>query len=351
MTTQQAIDKLINLAVSQIGYKEPNGDNGNKYAHQFDTEWYGWFNGKKDYNDWCSIFTQWLFVDSFGIDVAGKMLNHSSQYGKMSAVVQYLYRSLMEVNRVGKEPHVGDIIFYHNDKYSGLAQLSHVGIVWKVDGDYVTTIEGNSGKNNTEVATRTIKKDYDTSSWGIYGFGYPDYSAAGDEPSPEPTPDPKTLDGYTVGEEYSVVCKETLNVRVKATTYDSKIITELNPGTRVICKGLTRDSWGNTWMRIESPVSGWIAARYNGERYVDKRDTPKTIDGFTVGKKYTVNAKYGLNVRTGPDKSYSVVKAISYGSVVTCYDVTKTGNDTWVKIDKDARWVAAHFDGDWYLVS
>lgn len=186
MTKEQAIKKLLDLAESQIGYTEPHGDNGNKYAHDFDTKWWGWFNGKKDYNDWCSVFTQWNFVEAFGVDIASKMLNHSSQYGKLSAVVQYLYRSLMEVDRVGKEPHPGDIIFFHNDKYEGLAQLSHVGIVWKVEGDYVTTIEGNSGKNNTEVATRKIKKDYDTKSWGIYGFGYPDYSAVEDIPTHDP---------------------------------------------------------------------------------------------------------------------------------------------------------------------
>lgn len=348
MTVEQAINEILELAKSQIGYKE-HGKNGNKYAHDFDTIWTDWFNGKKDYNDWCAIFVAWLFVKRFEEKIASKMLNHSSQYGKLSAVVQYLYRCLMEVNRVGKDPHPGDIIFYHNDKYEGLAQLCHVGIVWKVEGDYVTTIEGNSGKDSTEVATRTINKNYDTKSWGIYGFGYPDYSPAADEPGPDP--DPKTLDGYTVGEEYQVVCKDTLNVRVKATVDDSDIITALNPGTKIICRGLTRDTYGNTWMRIDDPVSGWIAAKYDGERYVDKGSTPKTIDGFTVGNTYTVNAKYGLNVRTGPSKDYKVVDAISYGTKVKCYDVTKSGNDTWVKISSDSRWVAAHFDGDWYLVS
>lgn len=173
-----AIQKILNLAESQIGYKEPNGDNYNKYAEEIDTRWKGWFNGNKNGYDWCSVFVNWLFLTAFGQDVASKMLNHGCQYGTLSAVVQYLYRSLMLVNRVGKEPHPGDIIFYHNDKYEGLAQLCHVGIVWEVNGDYITTIEGNSGKNDDSVATREIRKNYDTKSWGIYGFGYPDYSAA-----------------------------------------------------------------------------------------------------------------------------------------------------------------------------
>lgn len=319
MTIKQAIQKVIDLAVSQIGYTEPHGDNHNKYAAEIDTRWKGWFNGSKDGYDWCSVFVNWLFLTAFGEDVASKILNHSSQYGKMSAVVQYLYRSLMEVNRVGKEPHVGDIIFYHNDKYEGLAQLCHVGIVWKVEGDYITTIEGNSGKNNTEVATRKIKKDYDTKSWGIYGFGYPDYAAAADSPTkyPEPpfeastvrqiyyrktptknAPDRvgminkgatltieevdgefgkvtgyvlltsnfkyKSMDGYTVGKEYKVTCSS-LNIRASAST-NAKIVGELKKGAKVTCKALKMDASGNTWMQM---ADGWIAAHYNGERYVN----------------------------------------------------------------------------------
>lgn len=347
MTIEQAIKETIDLAASQIGYEEPNHDNYNKYAHDFDTKWWGWFNGKKDGNDWCSIFTQWVFVERFGEKVADKMLNHSSQYGTRSAVVQYLYRSLMEVNRVGKEPHVGDIIFYHNNLYSGLAQLCHVGIVWKINGDYVTTIEGNSGNSNTKVATRCIKKDYDTKSWGIYGYGYPDYSAA----SSEPTPDPKSLDGYTVGNTYKVICKDTLNVRTKAEVSDSStIITALNPGTSFVCKALTRDGYDNTWMRIDSPASGWIAAKYNGEKYIGEGDSPKTVDGYTVGKNYTVIAKKGVNVRSGAGTDYSIVKAISYGTDVTCYDIKISNGNTWIRISENNQyWAAAHYEGDRYI--
>ena len=320
MTIKQATQKVIDLAVKQIGYKEPNGDNHNKYAKEIDTRWKGWFNGSKDGYDWCSVFVNWLFLASFDETIASKMLNHSSQYGKMSAVVQYLYRSLMEVNRVGKEPHVGDIIFYHNDKYEGLSQLSHVGIVWKVEGDYVTTIEGNSGKNNTEVATRKIKKNYDTKAWGIYGYGYPNYAAAKDVPDKYPDlpfditvlksgvtgmratgySDGKYLgtvkagtytvtelnndygyigkgwvylidknivigkaDKYIVGNDYTIRV-DNLQLRKDAGT-KAKALGTMATGASVTCTGTKKDASGNTWMKVE----GWIAAEYNGDTYVD----------------------------------------------------------------------------------
>lgn len=326
MTKEQAIQKVLDLAEAQVGYKEPKSDNHNKYAHEMDTTYKGWFNGSKDGYDWCSVFVNWLFVTSFGTGVASKILNHSSRYGPMAAVVQYLYRSLLEVNRVGREPHPGDIIFYHNDKYDGLAQLSHVGIVWKVEGDYVTTIEGNSGKNSTEVATRKIRKDYDTKSWGIYGYGYPNYTAAADVPDKYPsvpfdiraldvldvrkgpysdTPivekiatkkivtvtalagssgdygeieggyiylaQPKnvriftdqTIKGYTVGHTYTVVCKDDLNIRAYS-GLKSRIIGKMKPGTKVTMMSGNYVS-KNMWLHV---AEGWICAKEGNEVYV-----------------------------------------------------------------------------------
>lgn len=71
------------------------------------------------------------------------------------------------------------------------------------------------------------------------------------------------MDGYKVGETYTVVCDE-LTVRTAASK-DSTEVTTIKNGTKVICKALTHDSEGNTWMRI---VNGWIAAKYRGDVYV-----------------------------------------------------------------------------------
>ena len=77
---------------------------------------------------------------------------------------------------------------------------------------------------------------------------------------------PKELDGYTVGDMYEVAC-DSLNVRTAATT-DSQIVTTLSKGTKAVCRALTRDDHGNTWMRISSKASGWLACLYGGEKYV-----------------------------------------------------------------------------------
>lgn len=77
-----------------------------------------------------------------------------------------------------------------------------------------------------------------------------------------------SMDGYTIGNTYKVLTKnDTLNVRTAANT-DATIVTSLKSGTAVVCKALTHDDSGNTWMRIDSPVAGWIAALYEGNKYV-----------------------------------------------------------------------------------
>ena len=343
-----AATDLIRYAISQLGTAEdPLGSNKQPYGAMLDTmPWYLYKEGDRIWihqvngQNWCTELVDASFITVFGIDKARKMLFRPT-YNNYGAVVKYAFNYFKNAGRgftkENYDPKPGDVIYFQNSE-----GLSHTGIVVDVSSSTVTTVEGNSGKNNWYVAEST----YNKKSSYIYGYGCPDYSE-----DPKPTPDPKTLDGYTVGEKYKVICKDTLNVRTKATT-NSSIVTALNPGTSFVCKALTRDDKGNTWMRIDDPASGWICCIYEGDKYVVpvSDPKPKTIDGFTVGKTYKVNAKKGLNVRTGPSKSYKILEAIPYGTKVTCYDVTKTGNDTWVKISKESKWVAAHFNDEWYLV-
>jgi peptidoglycan hydrolase-like protein with peptidoglycan-binding domain len=71
-------------------------------------------------------------------------------------------------------PEPGDVIFYDwEDSGTGdnRGASDHVGLVYRVDGDLITVIEGNCGN---QVATRTIWRD----GRCIRGYGLPDYAAA-----------------------------------------------------------------------------------------------------------------------------------------------------------------------------
>ena len=338
--------KVIDYALSQIGTAEdPLGSNCQKYGAELDKiPWYLYKEDGKvwihqvDGNDWCTQLVDASFINAYGINVARKIL-FRPEYNNYGAVVKHAFNYFKSAGRGYKKeeysPQPGDVIYFQNSE-----GLSHTGIVVEVTDSKVTTVEGNSGKNNWYVVKSTYSKTY----YKIYGYGHPDYD--------EEPPGPDDYDGYEVGCRYMVICKDTLNVRTKAEVSDSAtIVTELNPGTQFICDSLTRDSERNIWMRIHEPASGWIAAKYRGEKYVGEGIEPKTIDGYSVGEDYKVVAKKGLNVRRGTGKNYSIVKSIPYGTIVRCYDVA-IGSDgnTWVRIsDKEQQWCAAHYNGDYYL--
>lgn len=326
--------KLVESALSQIGYEEPNHDNHQKYGHEIDTLWPTWYNGKKDGFDWCTQFVDWNFLNTFGYDTAKALLcRPDKNYG---AVVKYAYNYFNNKKQTGSVPKVGAVIYFQNSK-----GLSHTGIVVAYDETTVTTVEGNSGKGNYFV----VKNVYKRTSTYIYGYGYPDYDNVGPQPGPEPGP--KTLDGYTVGELYEVICRENLNVRTAATV-DSVKVTSLPKGTQIVAKALTRDTSQNTWMRIEGKVSGWICCIWKGDKYVGIPKEPQTLDGYTVGGTYTVIARAGLNVRTGPGTSYGKTSFMPYGTKVTATKLSRdTKGNTWICTSRG--WIAGKYEGDVYV--
>ena len=63
MTQEQAIERILALARSEIGYHE-QGDNWTKYAEDLDRT--NWYNGPKNGYAWCDVFVDWLFYKCFG---------------------------------------------------------------------------------------------------------------------------------------------------------------------------------------------------------------------------------------------------------------------------------------------
>ena len=179
-----ARERLIEYAMSQIGTAEdPLGSNKQKYGAMLDeTDWYLYKEGDREWvhkvngYDWCTQSVDADFISVFSIDTARKML-FRPKYNNYGAVVKYAFNYFKDAGRGFKkeeyDPQPGDVIYFQNSK-----GLSHTGIVVDVSSSSVTTVEGNSGKNNWYVATSTYRK---TSSY-IYGYGVPDYDAVDPEP-------------------------------------------------------------------------------------------------------------------------------------------------------------------------
>ena len=175
MTVKQAIEEVLDLARSEIGYheKESNsqlddpsansgGANWTKYAAYIDAN-PEFYNGKKNGYAWCDVFVDYLFVKCFGFETGRNMLcqpKYSAGAGCLYSAEYYKQAGRWHKNA----PQPGDQIFF---SYSP-GEYSHTGIVEEVVGDTVTTIEGNTSDS---VGRRT----YNIGNQSIAGYGTPNW--------------------------------------------------------------------------------------------------------------------------------------------------------------------------------
>lgn len=177
MTQNEAIQKVLDLARSEIGYfeknsrnnlddKQANAGSGNwtKYAAELDRT--NWYNGGKNGYAWCDVFVDWLFYKCFGDPIGREMLCQPAKSAGAGCLysAQY-YKSAGRWLTQGPQP--GDQIFF---TYAP-GEYSHTGIVEAVTGNDVTTIEGNT-------AEQVARRQYSLYSPNIAGYGRPRWDLA-----------------------------------------------------------------------------------------------------------------------------------------------------------------------------
>ena len=164
-----AIDKLIQIANAEVGYleKSSNSQLDRKTANAGTANYTKyWRDIKPEYQGqpWCACFVTWCFVNAFGKNNAQKLLKH----------YPYVYCPTMaNLFTLNANPKVGDIvIFKHNGTFT------HTGIVTSVNGDYFTTIEGNTNGGSTIIANGggVCRKSYYNSNLPGTKFCTPDWS-------------------------------------------------------------------------------------------------------------------------------------------------------------------------------
>lgn len=136
---------IVDVAVGEIGYKE-EGNNSTKYG-----KWYG-MNGAA----WCHIFVSWC-ANQAGIPTSVVPKTASTSTG----MTWFKKKGLFKYK--GKyTPKRGDIAYFKTGR-------SHVGIVEKVSGNTLYTIEGNT-------SNKVARKTYSLSNATITGYGVPQYA-------------------------------------------------------------------------------------------------------------------------------------------------------------------------------
>ena len=164
------VSKLLAIAAAEIGYKEKetNAQLDDKTANAGDNNWTkyardlqkaGYYQAGKNGYAWCDMFVDWCFLQLCGNKTkAEDMICQTGLYG---AGCEWSAKYYKQQGRFfTSDPKPGDQIFFND--------YAHTGIVEKVEGGKVHTIEGNT---SNQVARRT----YNLGSSSIDGYGRPKF--------------------------------------------------------------------------------------------------------------------------------------------------------------------------------
>ena len=196
---------VLAIAAAEIGYHEKKSNsqldnptanagsaNYTKYARDFDEKYPKWYNGKKNGFAWCDMFVDWCMLTAFGYADALRLLCQPERSAGAGCTYSLMYYE-KQSRYHAKDPKPGDQIFFSTAHSK--SNVSHTGLVEKVDGSKVYTIEGNT---SDQVAHRS----YYLSDSYIVGYGRPAYDA---EPGNTNTGSQTPSSGTTSEVTYTVV--------------------------------------------------------------------------------------------------------------------------------------------------
>lgn len=198
------VSKLLAIAIAELGYKEKetNSNLDDKSANAGDNNWTkyardlhaaGYYQANKNGYAWCDMFVDWCFYQLAGKDAdkAQEIICQTGPYGAGCKFSAEYYKNAGRFHTSGPQP--GDQIFFQN--------YAHTGIVEKIEGSIVHTIEGNT-------SNMVARCTYTLGSSKIDGYGRPvfdleegdaSYIATSGKASTGSAEDEKTIWGFLKG--------------------------------------------------------------------------------------------------------------------------------------------------------
>lgn len=163
---------IVKTATAEIGVKEsPKNSNKQKYGAEYGV------NGTA----WCCQFVWWVFKHA-----RAEALFYGGKKTAYCPTLMNFYKSKGQF--VAKDYKPGDIIFFD---FNSNKSADHVGIVEKVSGSTVYTIEGNTAVGNDSNGGQVMRRERSTKY--ILGAGRPAYESETVSSSSTSTKEEKTV--------------------------------------------------------------------------------------------------------------------------------------------------------------
>lgn len=169
-------EKLLEIAKDELGYAEKGGGY---------TKYGDWYAQNIEDGDpyfatapWCDMFLAWA-ADKAGV---------ADQAGRFASTVEHA-EWFKKHGAWGTAPEPGALVFFDWSGSGDIDRIDHVGLVEKVDGDTLHTIEANADGYKLMRKTR----DMDT----VVGFGFPGKVKAEKKYTPKHAAPPPSLGQLT----------------------------------------------------------------------------------------------------------------------------------------------------------
>lgn len=261
-------EKVITIARAEVGYlekksaanldsKTENAGNGNytKYWRDMLSTMQG--------QPWCQCFVNWCFKKTFGEAKAKELLCCSGKSWTYYTPTAAGYFKTAK-RWYTSNPQAGDVIYFKNS-----ARIHHVGLVIKVSGGTVYTIEGNTSGGSAVIANGggVRQKSYQIGNSSIAGYGRPNYSTESQTQSTTKTAAATTAalasaKGFDKSIAGTYTTTANLNVRTNAGT-GAAIIGTLAKGTKVQCYGYFNTNNGVKWYLVKNgSLTGYCSSVY-----------------------------------------------------------------------------------------
>lgn len=306
------VDKVIEVALSNVGYKE-GANNYNKFATELDKVKF--YNYPKQNVAYCSVFVDYcVFIASGKNKSATLKALYEPTVDNCGAGAKYSANYFKAKKQFFTTPKVGDKIFFR----LGTGK-EHTGLVYKVDSSKVYTVEGN-------VSNMVKKLSYSLTNKDISGYGRIKYDTP-TETKPVETVNDKTepITPVESGTKYTVKTNtgDTLRIRQNANTSSKQL------GTIPDKKSFTSDlvvkgqniSGCDLWVKATyNGITGYVSGKYLTPTPIITELKEEPVKGATY--KVVTNSGVGLRIRNKPNTSGVQVGLIPNGTKVTVFSTS-----------------------------